>query len=156
MHTKTTITTTTTTTAANNSNSNTYSPATTTTAAAAASQKPRQSSDNSLVIEPAYDEHLRHRTSFVAPEIAVAAEMVKAPQLLREQKGGLRAATGASILEWLSNRRNLPADAALAYAQRMVVLGLLQPLGDVKGAPAFSGSEKALFRIQAAMKQSIS
>jgi hypothetical protein len=102
-------------------------------------QKPRQNPDGTLQIEPVFDEHLRRRTSFVAPEASIAAEMVKSPQLLRDRPGAPRSAAGDAILSWLMQRRNIAQDAALAYANRMVQLDILVPVA----APAAGGAGAA-------------
>jgi hypothetical protein len=109
-------------------------------------QKPRQNADGTLAIEPVFDEHLRRRSSFVAPETSVASEMIKSPQLLRERPGAPRSAAGDAIMAWLMQRRSIGAEAAQAYAQRMVQLEILVPVsGAAEGGAGGGGGSKATF-----------
>jgi hypothetical protein len=111
-------------------------------------QKPRQTPDGGLAFtEAVCEEHVRRRTSFVAPEAAVAAEMAKSPGLVRDRPNAKAAAAGQAVLEWLTSRRGLPEEAARAYAQRMLTLELLQPLTASGGAPVFSTGKDAFYRI---------
>ncbi len=114
-------------------------------------QKPRQAVDGSLVFsEAVFESHVRRRTSFVAPEATVAAEMAKSPGLVRDRPGAKASAAGQAILDWLCSRRSLSDEAARAYAQRMVALLLLAPVPGT-GTPQgeFSTGKDALYRIMA-------
>lgn len=113
-------------------------------------QKPRQSTDGSLLFgEPIFEQHIRRRTSFVAPEVSVAAEMFKSPGLVRDRPGAKGTAAGQALVDWLCSRRSLPDEAARSYAARMVQLDLLVPVAGT-GTPAqgFSTGKDALYRIQ--------
>lgn len=112
-------------------------------------QKPRQAADGALLFtEAVVETHVRRRTSFVAPEVGVAAEMAKSPGLVRDRPGAKASAAGQAILDWLCSRRALPDDAARAYAARMVALELLQAVPGT-GTPftGFSTGKDALYRI---------
>jgi hypothetical protein len=109
-------------------------------------QKPRQSPDGGLEIATEVEQHLRRRTSFVAPESNIAAEMAKSVGLVRDRPGQPRAAAGNSLLQWLMERKGLDEDAAMEMGARLVALECLQPLA---GAPAkgFSADKTALYRV---------
>jgi hypothetical protein len=109
-------------------------------------QKPRQGGDGALELSPALESHLRRRTSFVAPESNIAAEMIKSPGLVRDRPGVPKSAAGQQVLTWLMERKGLDEAAAVAMAERMVMLEVLQP---VQGAPGkgFSADKGALYRV---------
>lgn len=109
-------------------------------------QKPRQASDG-LAIEPPYEGHLRRRTSFVAPEHSVAAEMAKSPGMVRDRPGAPKSASGAAIAQWLAERRGLSDSGARDYAGRMMALGILVPLTALPRGGGFSDDKNALYRI---------
>lgn len=92
-------------------------------------QKPKVLPDGALSFEsPAIEEHIRRRTSFVAPEAAVAGELMSAPGLVRDRPGAPQSVTALGLLNWLMERRSLNEEAAKAYAQRMVALDILVPV----------------------------
>ena len=95
----------------------------------------------------AVEEHLRRRTSWVAPEAATVGEMLRAPGLVRDGK----TASGAAILAWLRDKRGADEAAALAYAQRMLDAGALAPRdgADAPGA-RFTAERGAVYRVGAA------
>ena len=104
-------------------------------------QRPRAApGGSSLIVDPAYEGHLRTRTSFVSPEHSTAAEMAKSPGLVRSGS-----ASGAAICAWLQERRALDAPAARAYAARMLALEILVPVTGSAGA--FSEAKDALYRL---------
>ncbi len=109
-------------------------------------QKPRQGADGALDLAPTIESHLRRRTSFVAPESNIAAEMIKSPGLVRDRPGVPKSAAGQQVLTWLIERKGLDEAAAMALAERMVALEVLQP---AQGAPAkgFSADKGALYRV---------
>ncbi len=109
-------------------------------------QKPRQGEDG-LVIAPAFEAHLARRTSFLAPEHSLAAEMAKSPGLVRDRPGAPRSAAGAAVAAWLRERRAQSAARATETAARMLALGILVPLGATPTA-AFSESKDALYAIR--------
>lgn len=94
----------------------------------------------------AVEEHVRRRTSFVAPESSVALDMIKAPGLVRDRADYPRTVAGADVASWLRERRGLDDDGAIAYAQRMVDLEMLLPA--TKAYKRFSVDRNALYRIQ--------
>ena len=116
-------------------------------------QKPRVQGDGAIVFEPEYEEHVRRRTSFVAPELLAAQELVKVPGIVRDRPGAQASVLPSSIIDWLKGPRSLPEEAARAYAERMVALGLLVPIaGSAGGAPAapgarFSASDRQLYKL---------
>ena len=112
-------------------------------------QEPRVGFDGATKFEsPMIEEHIRRHTSFVAPEASVASEMLKAPGLVRDHRSDLpRCATGADLAAWLRDRRSLDDTAAVTYAQRMLDLGILQPVGG-KASPVFAADRAAFYRIQ--------
>jgi len=96
---------------------------------------------------PVIDEHVRRRTSFVAPEASVATDMLRAVGVAKDGVG-----TGARIAAWISERRSLDADGATAYCQRMVELGMLVAVSAGPGAPepakgVFTADKAAFYRI---------
>lgn len=93
-------------------------------------------------MEPAYEAHLRTRTSFVSPEHSTAAEMAKSPGLVRSG-----AASGSAISAWLQERRSLDVAGARAYASRMLALEILVPVGGGSGGGAFLDSKDAQYRL---------
>jgi hypothetical protein len=102
--------------------------------------------DGALKFEsPVVEEHIRKRTSFVAPEANIAAEMLKAPGVVREG----RTATGASIVTWLKEKRGIDETAAKAYAQRMVDLDIISPKDG--GPKVFNPDRIAVYRVAAAV-----
>ena len=110
-------------------------------------QRPRQAPDGSLVFDsPSVETHIRRKTSFVAPEITVAAEMAKAPGLVRDRPGAPRSILGTAVLSWLQESRKLTEADAKALAARMVTFEALLPLD---GSRSFSVDRNALFRVQA-------
>lgn len=105
-------------------------------------QRPRPApGGSSIIVEPAYEAHLRTRTSFVSPEHSTAAEMAKSPGLVRSG-----AASGSAISAWLQERRSLDVAGARAYASRMLALEILVPLGG-SGGGAFLDSKDAQYRL---------
>jgi hypothetical protein len=110
-------------------------------------QKPRQNTDSTLAIsEPVFEQHLRRRTSFVAPESMIAAEMSKSPGLIRDRPGAPRSAGGPAILEWLMQRRSLTEQAAMATASRMLALEILQPVPPTP-ENVFKADKSAVYRV---------
>lgn len=109
-------------------------------------QKPRQLNDGTFDIVNEFDNHLRRRTSFVAPESNIANEMLKSVGLLRDRPNQPRSATGQNLLSWLMERKSLDEENAMNMANRMVALEILQPL---QGAPTkgFSTDKTALYRV---------
>ena len=91
---------------------------------------------------PVIEEHIRRRTSFVGPESSLAAEMLKAPGVSRDGK----TATQEAILSWLKQKRGCDQAAAVAYASRMVELGLLLKK-DGSHATSLSPQSLAVYRI---------
>ncbi|RYG41242.1 hypothetical protein EON68_03305 [archaeon] len=92
-------------------------------------QSPSTSPDGSLAFEsPDIENHIRKRTSFVAPEASVAQDILRAPGVVRERGDGEKSASGASVLNWLVDNRHLDELGARAYAQRMLDLGMLRSL----------------------------
>jgi hypothetical protein len=118
-------------------------------------QKPRQTPDGGLDIAPELEQHLRRRTSFVAPETNIAVEMSKNPTLVRDRPGAPKSAAGQALLTWLMERKGLDEEAAMGLATRMVNLELLLPLA---GTPTkgFSIEKTALYRISPASSSSSS
>jgi hypothetical protein len=108
-------------------------------------QKPRQSAAEGCAPEAAFEQHLRTRTSFLAPEHSVAAEMCKAINLLRDRPGAPKSAAGNAILAWLIERRSLPEESAKAMASRMLSLGILVPFSG--NTRSFDGAATALYKV---------
>jgi hypothetical protein len=104
-------------------------------------QEPRYTADGGARFDnPVIEDHVRKRTSFVAPESTIAADMLKAVGLARD---GL--AQGNKVVTWLRERRSLDEEAAVAFAQRMVDLGMLVP--ETPAHRAFRGEKGAAYRI---------
>lgn len=123
-------------------------------------QKPKVAPDGSLSFDqPQIEEHVRRRTSFVAPEALVASELLTAPGLVRDRPGAPSSITALGIVNWLQERRSLTEGDARAYADRMVKLDVLIPVGqgtnnNNKAAKGFDFSDKqALYRVKAAQPQ---
>lgn len=112
-------------------------------------QKPKVLPDGAMAFESeAIEQHVRRRTSFVAPEAAVAGELMAAPGLVRDRPGAPSSVTALGVINWLMERRSLSEDAAKAYAQRMVALEVLLP---VSGAKAFNAADRnSLYRVRPA------
>jgi hypothetical protein len=98
------------------------------------------------VPDTSFEQHLRTRTSFIAPEHSIAAEMAKAMNMLRDRPGAPRSAAGNSILAWLVERRGLTEEGARAVALRMLALEILVPF-NASGKPGFDGAATALYKI---------
>lgn len=115
-------------------------------------QMPKMLPDGSLLFEHAdVEEHVRRRTSFVAPESLVALELLKAPELVRDRPGAPSSITALGVINYLMERRSLSEEGARAYAERMVAQGILVPVASSGGAPRFSASDRAsLYRVKGA------
>lgn len=107
-------------------------------------QRPRQSEDG-LVVDPVYEAHLSRRTSFVAPEHSLAAEMAKSPGLVRDRPGAPRSAAGSAVTAWLRERRSQSAERSLETVARMLALEILVPVGGTRPG-AFD--EKGFYQIR--------
>jgi len=109
-------------------------------------QRPRQQPDGSLAYDsPAIETFIRRSTSFSPPEAGLAAELLKAPGIVRDRPGaGRNVATGLAVLNWLIEARRLDEGAARAVGQRMVACEVLQP---VDGGRAFAPAQNALYRV---------
>ncbi len=108
-------------------------------------QKPKQGPDGP-VVDPLYETHLSRRTSFLAPEHSLAAEMSKAVGMVRDRPGAPKSAAGKDIAAWLRERKGQTADKARETAARMLVLAILVPISGVQGND-FSEGKDALYRI---------
>ena len=74
-------------------------------------QRPRVAPDGSAVFEtPALEAHIRRQTSFAPPEAALAAELLKAPNIVRDRPGGRQTATG-QVRGWASPLHRLTGRA---------------------------------------------
>lgn len=105
-------------------------------------QDPRPQPDGSLKFEsPAVEEHVRRRTSFVAPEATLLQKLVRAPGYSSDGK----TIAGDRVVAWLAEKRGISVAAATAQAQRMVDLGFLSPVGG--GIPVFHNDKKATYRV---------
>lgn len=91
---------------------------------------------------PVIEEHIRRRTSFVGPETTLALEMIKAPGVTRDGK----TATQESILAFIKTKRSCDEETAIAYATRMLELGLLVKKDGTR-ATALSPQTLAQYRI---------
>jgi hypothetical protein len=114
-------------------------------------QKPKVAPDGSLTFEQTpVEEHVRRRTSFVAPEALVASELLTAPGLVRDRPGAPSSITALGVINWLQERRSLTEPDARAYASRMVEQGVLVPQsGNTKAGFDFS-DKQALYRVKPA------
>jgi len=74
------------------------------------------------------------------PESTIAADMLKAMGLARDG-----VATGNKLVAWLRERRSLDEEAATAFGQRMVELGMLVP--ESAAHRVFRGDKGAAYRI---------
>jgi len=112
-------------------------------------QKPRAAADG-LVVEPLYEAHLARRTSFLAPEHSVGAELAKAVGMVRDRPGAPKSAAGAAVAAWLVERKALTPARAAEMGARMVALGILVPVGPgaAAGTKAFSDAKDALYAIR--------
>ncbi len=105
-------------------------------------QDPRPQPDASLRFEsPLVEEHVRRRTSFVAPEASLLAKILRAPGYSSDG----RTLSGDRVVAWLSEKRGISAAAATSQAQRMADLGFLLPVGG--GPPVFQNDRRAMFRV---------
>ena len=108
-------------------------------------QRPRGGGADSLIFDDAVvEEFIRKCTSFVAPEANLAAELAKAPGLIRDRPGASRSIVGAAVLNWLTGNRKMTEEAAINLARRMVQYDALQPLD---GTRVFSNDRNALYRV---------
>jgi hypothetical protein len=113
-------------------------------------QKPRQGqAADGLIIDPLYEMHLTRRTSFLAPEHSLAAEMAKAVGMVRDRAGAPKSTAGKDIVNWLVDRKGLTNEKARETALRMLTLEILVPLSGtaLSSIKEFSDGKDALYRV---------
>lgn len=94
---------------------------------------------------PQIEEHVRRRTSFVAPEMVTAQDLLKAPGLVKDRGAVPRCVAGLQLVNWLRERKGLSDDGAVSYAQRMVNLDILVPM--TADARTFVPDSKAFYKV---------
>jgi hypothetical protein len=104
-------------------------------------QEPKQTASGLKFDSPDVEEHLRRKTSFVAPESTIASELLKSAGTCRDGK----TATGSAIVSWLQEKKGMTLENAMNLGLRMVQLDILMPKDG--GEKIFTSEKSSVYYI---------